>query len=395
MAYGASDMAVKNREIVTAFANNEIAGEQRTYKTSRDELAEGTRAVLTRHIRDINENMIRFTFITDTHKGGTRSDDYDPQYNVNAFVRCSGNRIVKEGTKGYYYDFAVCGGDIITNYYDPVSMPDLNAAKTALADAMSDFSTISRPFLVVKGNHDMGINSYSEISTPASYTSGLYVFDSETETYISVVDATAFADYVSQGKTFYTQSIILMSNAEYQTIVGSYIPSGVVYGSANCGYYYYDVANAVRVIALNNYFVYGDGISYGIDDAQKQFVATAMTGAISAGLAVMTISHSSYGGQHIAEQISDFINAGGVFVGHVHGHTHADVYTNEQGFGSIGVNWGAIPIDSVNGHNGFSFDSFEIDLAHKRLYETRTGVYNPVYRCVDRVFDFDKQIQVI
>lgn len=379
-----SDANLKEQATGRAFVKNISQNTERTKTVIVDELVAGSMAVTDKH-KNKNGGIVRFAFITDSHKGGERTVSYDPSYNIAGFVDVANE-----------CDLAIHAGDLITNYFDPTYMPDIATVKSSITSNLSDFSGVTVPFLLAKGNHELGLSDYTAV-TPSGYVANTYyVLDENTGAYYLVRSQEEYNELDVGGATFYTRSLTAMSNQDYHTLVSSSYPAGAVQGETYGAYYYLDVGS-VRFVVLNDEYII-DASTIGYGTAQKTWLEGVLASALSSNLAVVTVGHKAATGNDMASSIAAFIGNGGVYVGHVHGHTHEDNYLNSAGFGDIGVNWACIKKSQNETYNAAVFSVFEIDLTAKLLREVRTGAWfggENTYRSEDRVFDFSNQTEIV
>ncbi|MBQ9572331.1 MAG: metallophosphoesterase [Acidaminococcaceae bacterium] len=378
-----SDINLKNETATNEFIRD-LASNNGAILPNKlgDQLVKANKNVIAR--RDITHDTIKVAVITDTHYGGQRTPTYDSNYNIAKFVAMTND----------VADVAVHLGDIVTNYYDPTYMPNIAAYKTTLATAIGQFSGINKPFIMTKGNHEVGINGYVEAS-PTTYEAGkYYVFDETLYTYHLVQSAEEFAAYQSQGEQFYTTGLNIISNQELFDIVGGAFPASTVFGDEYGLYCYYDVPNTnLRIISFNYYYVVNGDVA-GLTAEQLTFAETALADAKTNAKVVLTIAHSALTG-NIATLVNNYIDGGGFYIGHFRGHSHADLYNNSRSVSDIGFNAGCILKTDNYCYNGFCFSVVEIDLTDKMLYENRVGAWRQLvngvnaHRSEDRVFTLE------
>lgn len=371
-----ADNSLRNSIVSQEFVNNYSVDGTITPQKLGSGLYKGNDAVIKR--RALKKSTVKIALITDTHYGGTRTPDFNSINNINLFNQAANN----------IADVAIHLGDIVTNYYSATYMPNLTVYKDTVETAVSQFN-ISVPFLVAKGNHDLGINGYTAVSpAPDTYVADTYfVFDEDTGTYYKVKSSEEFAVLKVAGKTFYTRGYDLISNQEYYELMEDTYPVGVVFGELYGGYYYYDVPDTdIRIICLNEYLI-DSGTVVGINAAQLTFLENSL----NTSKTIITISHTSNAMNRIGTIMSSFISDGGVYVGHLHGHSHRDTYSIGGGNSNIGVNCGLIKNEDVDTYKGFSFDVFEVYSKDKYLYENRFGVWNQTeyQRAENRIFSYE------
>lgn len=312
-----SDANLKQIYIGKKLTNNLTAGVSRSVPANiYGELFEGVRALTGRHGAK-NNGLIRFSFITDIHLGGGRTENYDPQYNIAAFIALS-NELC---------DFAVNGGDMITNYYDETYMTGLPMAKDTEDQLHDMFSTLTVPYYIAKGNHDIGINGFQEIEAPESWSEGLFGIDPNTGAIYRITEEN-FAAYVATGLPFYRLTgYSYFTNQEIQEVCLDGYCTGATFNSEDpYGWYYYkDFNDQLRLIVLNDFYNINDeGGTGGNSRSPKEgaWLEDVLDDAIENNLAVITVSHTAGGltNATVSEKISDFVEGGGVYVGHVHGH---------------------------------------------------------------------------
>ena len=329
---------------------------------------------------NFDHKYLNFAFITDTHFGGTRYDEYDARNNMRAFVDMANER---------WLDFAAHGGDIITDYG-----LTRNEAIKWMDDTLGIFGDIQIPLLITKGNHESN-NAYYQ---PVTDTSNL---DWNNTTYYVRSDI-SFATVTES--TWNGIDDLYIANAtperipdtQFTMLAQLNFAGDVVRNSDDYlgGYFYKDFDyNKIRVIVLDEYQVQGT-TAVGISSAQYAWIGgTALVlGEGKSDYSVMMISHS----QNVTANLKGLINAfqSGTsytinnntydfssqgakdFIMYLHGHEHTDTLVTTDGFNNIGVICGYVPSESVETVDEIRFSIFTIDTTDKKIYETRIGYGN-------------------
>lgn len=364
------------------------------------ELIAGAVAVSNRHLSK-SEGIVRIAIITDMHLGGVRTTTHDPTYNVEALTYLANHSNA---------DVVLSLGDLITDYYNATYMNGIGMAKDAEEAAHDLFENIEIPYYVVKGNHDVGVNGYSEVETPEEYADGYYGIDPESQSIYRITEEN-FASYKASGLPFYQLTgYTYFDNQEIQDIcLDGYCPDAVFNQADPYGFYYYfDIAEKVRVIVLNDFYNNGGDAGTSTRTSRSPYEASwlsdVLDDALENGLTVVTASHVADGmsNSSVGELLVGFVQNGGQYVGHLHGHTHCDQYTKNYNFNNIGFNASLISKSGDQNYaakyEGYVFSLVEIDVANKLVRDIRVGAYNDrgardeagprLMRSEDRVFCF-------
>ena len=332
------------------------------------------------------QKCLNFAFITDLHINGYYGGEEATQ-TLDLFVKAVNEMFV---------DFSVFGGDLYSAY-------DLDyPSGIATADRSIEYlGKVNGLFLPVKGNHDSNAKfmALADASNLDWDNVTYYIYSNASHGYVAVTEETWDGKAPLHYGSFpdMTQAF---SSSEYYTLMQSRLGESVTVDEDNpfSAWYYKDFDRyKIRVIVLDA-FDAGDGETIGIHGSQLKWIAEhALDLSGKTDWQVIFFSHyyaeSGTYATKFKEVTDAFISGGsvsgtlngvsysadyssqgeGTIVALIHGHRHADRYTNDFGYNHIGVTRAFATSAELNTASAYAFDVFTIDRNEYKIYETRFG----------------------
>lgn len=308
---------------------------QASLEALRDGIADTGMATVIEH--NLNRRCLNFSFITDTHANGYENAVCRASKNIELYKRVSNTEML---------DFACHGGDVISAYGT-----SRNDYLKEYIKYFKDYNGFTVPLYFAKGNHEN--NAEEGYSAEMALSMSQYYMIAQQRNY---------------GK------VVVNPEAPYD------------------GYYYVDIDDIkIRLIVLNMFRDPTGGTSMNVGTKQTNwFYNTALnfqSKETPTDWNVLVVSHFHYSDTNDITKIMQAFNdkgttygsytfasgTGGYLIAHIHGHAHADLYSNEYGYNQIGVRRGFANIIRYNTEEEYCFDVFTVDTVEKKLYETRFG----------------------
>lgn len=326
---------------------------------------------------DPQHRFLRFSFITDTHRGGKTALVRHQEGNIRLFSQLSNDGTV---------DFAAHGGDWF-NAYDC----KLEDALRYINEEKSLFNIHAVPFYTTKGNHDC--NGKALLPAKPEEIDWIHdrycVYDTlngwqgyqpiTKEKWDGVKTLHTYIPDLAQQITRYQHYAIHMKGLDI-----------VTNGEDLCSNYFYKDFDKYKIRFVSLCYYDSDTLELkGIHPKQAEWLRTE---ALDLSLKpqasdwrILFMIHS------MPTSKTDTLNRiltnfnekhPGVLIGCVHGHTHVDELNEESGFPIIGVSAGFCIDKDLGTKDEFCFSVFTIDTDKRLIRETRIG------RGEDRLFKY-------
>jgi len=355
----------KDGHIRTKYFDSRNAGDSLT--SEEREMLDEARTKIVNLNKD--SKYLNFAFITDTHAEGL----YQPTIRI----ATDSLRLFKALCNERFVDFAVHGGDIITDYC------------TTREDTIKAFDSVTSytgeimcPVFFTKGNHDGNGKCFPRADMDnLDWTHNTYYVAYASGDVIGLKAVTQSTwDGVSELFTSNVADITeILTNQQFFMLTQNAID--VVHDENNkfSGYFYKDYDDyGIRIIVINAYEVpteqSGTGnTNYdgaGVSSAQKAWLNTAL----NTDKKVIVFGHTPN-----PTGLTSYLQNKSNLIAYIHGHEHQDSYVTNNGFRNIGV-INAFGTSKLTRY--YAFSVFTVDTENGILYETRIGTGS------DRMFNF-------